>query len=231
MPAAGRRAAPRTTRSRVCSGVPDPARDAAPPGLRPLPAVAARLLRDLDPPPRLVAHLALVHAAAADLAGRLTVRWPSLPLDREALLVGAATHDVGKAMHRDELTGPGTRHEAAGEQLLLGHGFPPERPRFARTHGGPDRGTGLTLEDWAVMVADAVWKGARHRGSGGRSGRRRRQSNWHARVGGLRCARRDPHADRRWRRRATSLARRATAVVSGLRPARVRRPRAATVAP
>jgi hypothetical protein len=148
-------------REPVCCGVPEPAWDAAPPGLRPLPPAVARLLRDLDAPPRLVAHLALVHAAAADVADRLATHWPALRLDRDALLVGAATHDVGKAAHREELTGPGRRHEAAGERLLIQQGFPPAHARFARTHGGPARDPHPALEDWLVAVADAVWKGAR----------------------------------------------------------------------
>jgi hypothetical protein len=42
--------------------------------------------------------------------------------------------DVGKVVHREELSGPGSAHEPAGYELLVAHGVAPERARFARTH-------------------------------------------------------------------------------------------------
>jgi hypothetical protein len=35
------------------------------------------------------------------------------------VLFGAATHDIGKIVHVDDLSGSGSQHEAAGQQLLL----------------------------------------------------------------------------------------------------------------
>jgi hypothetical protein len=50
------------------------------------------------------------------------------------VLLGAATHDIGKAVHIAELSGPGSAHEEAGRQLLLAHGVSPELARFAASH-------------------------------------------------------------------------------------------------
>ncbi|MEU0025890.1 HD domain-containing protein [Streptomyces sp. NPDC006335] len=130
------------------------------PGPRPLPDEAAALLRTLDAPPRLAAHLRLVHDVAYELVEWLAVRYPELQLDREAVLFGAATHDVGKTAHPCELSGPGSAHEEAGRDLLLAHGVTPERARFAATHAAwtlPDIG----LEDLLVSVADKIWKNKR----------------------------------------------------------------------
>jgi hypothetical protein len=128
--------------------------------LRPLPARVAPLVLDLGAPPRLVAHLVLVHDVAAVIADALAERWPALRFDRDLVLIGAATHDVGKAIHPDELTGPGTRHEEAGEALLLQRGFAPDEARFARTHG-QGASADLPLEDLVVILADVAWQGAR----------------------------------------------------------------------
>ncbi|MBA3530836.1 MAG: hypothetical protein H0T73_02790, partial [Ardenticatenales bacterium] len=53
--------------------------------LAPLPVEAERLLRLLDAPPRLIAHLLLVHDVALRLAQEFQRLWPALDLD-EALL-------------------------------------------------------------------------------------------------------------------------------------------------
>jgi hypothetical protein len=101
-----------------------------------------------------------VHDVAYELVEWLTARYPELQLDREAVLFGAATHDVGKTAHVCELSGPGSAHEEAGRELLLAHGVTPERARFAATHAAwtlPDLG----LEDLLVSVADKVWKNRR----------------------------------------------------------------------
>jgi len=99
--------------------------------------------------------LRLVHDVACELVEWLEQRYPALPLDREAVLFGAATHDVGKAAHVRELSGPGSAHEEAGRELLEAHGTAPELARFAATHASwalPDIG----LEDLLVSVADKI---------------------------------------------------------------------------
>ncbi|MFJ9337923.1 HD domain-containing protein [Streptomyces sp. NPDC101733] len=133
--------------------------DAAP-GLRPLPPGVAELLRSLDAPPRLAAHLRAVHDVAWQLTDRVREHWPTLAFDREAVLFGAATHDMGKTAHPAELSGPGSDHEEAGRALLLERGFPAELARFAGTHA-TWTGPGVTAEDLLVSTADKVWKDKR----------------------------------------------------------------------
>ena len=86
--------------------------------LAPLPAQVVSLLEALHAPPRLVAHLRLVHDVARTIISRLDQAWSSLVYDRQAVLMGAATHDIGKIIHPEELTHPGHEHEKAGEALL-----------------------------------------------------------------------------------------------------------------
>ncbi|MCL2734651.1 MAG: HD domain-containing protein [Actinomycetia bacterium] len=130
------------------------------PPMLPLPDRVAELVSALRCPPRLAAHLRAVHDAAHRLVGRLEERYPSLAFDREAVLFGAATHDMGKSVHVCELSGPGAAHEEAGKALLLDHGVSPELARFCATHGSwtrPDAG----LEDLLVSLADKIWKNKR----------------------------------------------------------------------
>lgn len=130
------------------------------PPLRPLPDRVAELLRKLDAPPRLAAHLRAVHDVAHRLVDWLEERQPALRFDRDAVLFGAATHDIGKTAHVGELSGPGSAHEEAGRELLLAQGVSAELARFAGTHAawtGPDIG----IEDLLVSVADKIWKNKR----------------------------------------------------------------------
>lgn len=132
----------------------------ADPPLRPLPAAAVELLTLLDAPPRLAAHLRAVHDVACQLTDLLAQRHPGLAFDRPAVLFGAATHDIGKVVHVNELSGPGSAHEHAGHAMLLTRGVPERLARFAGTHGSwtdPD----ITLEDLLVSLADKIWKGKR----------------------------------------------------------------------
>lgn len=130
------------------------------PVLRPLPAAVAALLDEVGAPPRLVAHLRAVHDVAVQLVDWVGRHCPALAVDREAVLFGAATHDIGKTLHPEELSGPGDRHEEAGRQLLLARGVRPEAARFAGTHaswGTPD----ADVADLLVSLADKVWKNKR----------------------------------------------------------------------
>lgn len=131
------------------------------PPLRPLPATAAELLRALDAPPRLGAHLRVVHDVAWTLTDLLGRRRPDLAFDTTAVLFGAATHDIGKVVHVAELSEPGSAHEAAGEDLLLRYGVPAHLARFAGNHGSSWTRAGVPLDDLLVSLADKVFKGAR----------------------------------------------------------------------
>lgn len=130
------------------------------PGIRPLPPAAERLLVSLNAPPRLAAHLRAVHDAATELLAWVGVCCPALHVDRGAVLFGAATHDIGKIRHPEELSGPGHAHERAGYQLLVEQHVPDALARFARTHAAwtePDIG----VNDLLVSCADKVWKAKR----------------------------------------------------------------------
>lgn len=128
--------------------------------LVPLPGDAARLLEAAGAPPRLLAHARLVADAAARILDWLGAHHPGVAVDAEAVLFGAAVHDIGKTRHPSELTAPGHAHEEAGAALLAERGVPVHRARFCRTHGGWKRDE-LPLEDLLVSLADKVWKGAR----------------------------------------------------------------------
>ena len=126
----------------------------------PLPAEVQRLCIELKAPPRLLAHLILVHDVAVDLVEGLLEQFPKLDFDKQAVLFGAASHDLGKVLHPNELTGPGSQHEQDGPVLLEQHGIPLPLVRFARTHGAWSREE-VPLEDLLVGLSDTVWKGQR----------------------------------------------------------------------
>jgi hypothetical protein len=126
----------------------------------PLPAAAA--LRAHGASPRLTAHHVLVHQVAVTLLVALGEAWPSLPIDREAVLLGAATHDIGKTVYPEELTGLGRKHESVGPDLLTADGMAPQHARFARTHGQWAHLANPSLEDLLVALANAIWKGKRN---------------------------------------------------------------------
>jgi hypothetical protein len=139
--------------SKAMSGTADPP-------LLPLPDRVVGLLSELGSPPRLAAHLRAVHDVAHQLVVWVERHCPGVLLDREAVLFGAATHDVGKTVHVSELSGPGAAHEEAGQALLLAHGLGPELARFAATHAAWAR-PGVGVEDLLVSLADKIWKNKR----------------------------------------------------------------------
>ncbi len=128
-----------------------------------LPVEALRLCRKLDAPHRLVEHLRLVHCVAFHLLEAFEASFPKLAIDKEAVLFGAAIHDIGKVIHPEELIGPGDRHEDVGPSLLEKHGVSVKLARFARTHGRWNREPG-ELEDLLVALADNVAVGKRNDG-------------------------------------------------------------------
>lgn len=128
--------------------------------LLPLPNGVAELLSELGSPPRLAAHLRAVHDVAHQLVDWMEQHYPTVIFDREAVLFGAATHDIGKTVHVSELSGPGAAHEEAGQALLLGRGVSPELARFAATHASWAE-SHVGFEDLLVTLADKIWKNKR----------------------------------------------------------------------
>jgi HD domain len=130
--------------------------------MRELPEQAREILLSLDAPPRLLAHHTMVHDVAMSLLDGLEANWPALSLDRAAVLFGAATHDVGKAIHQEELRGPGRRHEQDGSALLTAKGVPEELARYTRTHAQWSLVKDPPIEDLIVALANTIWTGARN---------------------------------------------------------------------
>lgn len=130
--------------------------------LQTLPKEIKQLLQRFDQiPPRLFAHLVLVHDVAYQLVNALSSEWPNLTFDKEAILFGAASHDIGKIKYPAELTRSGTKHEEAGYMLLIEANTSPQLARFARTHGQRDTSGKCDIEDLLVALADKCWKGIR----------------------------------------------------------------------
>lgn len=102
--------------------------------LRPFPEEAEDLLTKTKAPPRLHAHLALVHDVACQLTAQIHGAWPDLVFDEKAVHVGSAIHDIGNTAHPLELSEPGRLHEDAGRKLLLELGWPEKLGRFSVIH-------------------------------------------------------------------------------------------------
>lgn len=128
---------------------------------RKLPEETVNLLRQVAAPPRLVAHLILVHDVAATLVERVTAAFPEVTFSKEEVLFGASIHDFGKVIERSELIRSGTLHEQRGIELLRSMGISDHQARFAYSHGNWDRMPSISLEDLLVALADKCWKGKR----------------------------------------------------------------------
>ncbi|MFF1546560.1 HD domain-containing protein [Streptomyces sp. NPDC058291] len=135
-------------------------KDIGRPPLRPLPIDAAELLHRVDAPPRLVAHLRAVHDVAGQLLEWIATRNLDLGINPEAVLFGAATHDIGKTLHPAELSAPGAQHEEAGRELLMTRGVDSAMARFAGTHAAWTTEE-VGMEDLLVSLADKIWKNKR----------------------------------------------------------------------
>ncbi len=128
--------------------------------LRTLPETVVELLDKADAPLRLVAHLRAVHEVACELVASFHASWPSVVFKADEVRFGAATHDIGKARHRNELDGPGSMHEEAGQRFLLETGVSPQLAPFAAQHAKWDA---ADIECQLVELADKAWKGKRQK--------------------------------------------------------------------
>jgi hypothetical protein len=131
-------------------------------GLDPLslPEDIVELLCRVNASPRLAAHLRVVHDVAVQLVESFRGAFPAFRFDDAAVVYGAGTHDIGKALHPAELQASGNVHEVDGYQLLIDSGVPARLARFARSHG--EWGSrDAKVEDEIVALADKVWKGRR----------------------------------------------------------------------
>jgi hypothetical protein len=129
--------------------------------IKELPTYVTQLLEELDAPTRLRKHLQIVYSTAEEIVGAICEKWPALPLNKQQVLIGAATHDIGKAEHPEELVEPGNNHLEAGYNLLLNQGYSKESAQFALTHedwNNPER----SLEELLVSLSDLIWNGIRN---------------------------------------------------------------------
>ncbi|NHZ62140.1 phosphohydrolase [Massilia genomosp. 1] len=119
---------------------------------------AYALLHALGASARLLRHLQLVGEAAdalIDIYNSLALRF-----DARLIELGAAVHDAGKIVFPEELDGPGARHEAAGQALMLANGVPPAVARCFVSHAAWQE-PGNSFEELSVALADKLWKGKR----------------------------------------------------------------------
>ncbi len=130
-------------------------------GLMELPEEVVKLLKEMQSPFRLVAHLRLVHDVAVKLVYKVENKWPLLVLDKDAIFFGAATHDIGKVFYKEELHQEGNKHEEKGYEFLLNLGFPHKMARFTLTHAYWKENQVTDLEDLIVSLADTCWKSKR----------------------------------------------------------------------
>jgi putative nucleotidyltransferase with HDIG domain len=129
-------------------------------GHRPLSERVIALYSRFDLSARLLAHAILVADVAYLIIEALQEQAGQLNLSAELICDAAALHDYGKLIHRKELSKAGHQHEQAGYELLRAQGVPEGLARSAQSHASAD-GTGLSLEELIVALADKLWKGKR----------------------------------------------------------------------
>lgn len=129
--------------------------------LIPLPKKVEEICQQVNAPPRLIAHLTLVHDVAVKLLIEIKREFPDINIDEQSIKFGAATHDIGKAVYRNELVSSGNQHEEFGANLLKKFDVSDELARFTRTHAIWKTDSTLKLEDYLVSLADICWKGKR----------------------------------------------------------------------
>lgn len=125
-----------------------------------LPIEVTDLLEKYQAPVLLKRHLTLVYNTSIEICAQFAKEWANLVFDKQEILFGAATHDIGKVIEINELSQKGNKHEQIGCELLLENGFPENLARFAKTHGNWED-ENLEMEDLMVALADKIWKGKR----------------------------------------------------------------------
>ncbi len=81
---------------------------------------AMNLLREFGAPGRLLRHVELVGEATDELLSGLHSE--GIEVNEQLVRVGVVLHDVGKTVNPEELYGPGSRHEAEGQRLMVARG-------------------------------------------------------------------------------------------------------------
>jgi hypothetical protein len=116
------------------------------------------LLQTLNPPQKLLNHIALVNEAAQLLVAKYLEL--GLLVDQTFIHLGVMIHDIGKVQYPQELLAPGQSHETNSERLMLSLGVDPALARCCVSHAQWRRWD-CSLEELTVALADKLWRGKR----------------------------------------------------------------------
>lgn len=119
---------------------------------------AYNFLNSIEAPDHLVSHVKLVGEAADLLIQKCEEL--GLALDFEFIRVGVAIHDIGKIVHFNEMSGPGSDHEPEGEKILLEKGISPKLARVCMSHARWQE-MECSIEELLIALSDKLWKGKR----------------------------------------------------------------------
>lgn len=119
---------------------------------------ALDLLKTLGAPEHLQTHVTLVGEAADLILHGLS--GIGVTVESEFVRMGVVLHDIGKVIHTQEMTGPGSEHEPDGERLLLEKNVSPRLARCCMSHARWQE-MECSLEELLVALSDKLWKGKR----------------------------------------------------------------------
>lgn len=116
------------------------------------------ILDSIEAPEHLKTHVKLVGEAADLLIEKFEEL--ELKLDFEFIRTGVAIHDIGKVVHLNEMSGPGSEHEPEGEKILLEKGVSPKLARVCMSHARWNE-MACSIEELIIALSDKLWKGKR----------------------------------------------------------------------
>lgn len=116
------------------------------------------LIDELGAPEHLKTHVILVGEAAdllIEAIGSLGIE-----LDFEFIRAGVVIHDIGKTVHANEMTEPGSEHEPEGEKILLEKNVSSKLARVCMSHARWEK-MECSFEELLIALSDKLWKGKR----------------------------------------------------------------------
>ena len=119
---------------------------------------AFELIDNLSAPEHLKNHVTLVGEAADLLISAIDDL--GVKLDFEFIRAGVVIHDIGKIVHTNEMTGPGSDHEPEGEKILIEQGVSPKLARVCMSHARWNK-MECSFEELIIALSDKLWKGKR----------------------------------------------------------------------
>lgn len=119
---------------------------------------AFELIDNLGAPEHLKNHVTLVGEAADLLISAIDDL--GVKLDFEFIHAGVVIHDIGKIVHTNEMTGPGSDHEPEGEKILIEQGVSPKLARVCMSHARWNK-MECSFEELVIALSDKLWKGKR----------------------------------------------------------------------